>query len=255
MSNRTSSKWIASTNPTGLLHRLIWWIDKRFFRWDQLPNLARLPFIRKSYWLLVVIPVIDQILSPLLKADQIVFDLGWVSLSPISFHLSLETGIPYSWTVLYFLTVALASGSIIYEIFHPRILGRDDVVPTQRLIFHNFREVAVGLLSGSRQNHFLHSFLSMHSTNYNELAALESHDPAVTSLQEHGSEIRLSRKSIYYLANELELNDDTFDEALIDLVWFANETGAIARWLCGTAFIVAIALAVYLFAQGFMRMV
>lgn len=241
-------------------------IDKRLFRWDHLPALARLRFVQKSYVLLLVLPLLDQFFSPILNlpaGTKLVVDIGWIYVLPRDLTIAFELEMPFSWKLIYYLVLFLGCGSAINEIFAPRLIGVSwPKAATRHLVLQNFREVANGIASARRANHFMYDLLARHATNIEELlhipqeavqrAALKGEK--LISLQTGESSFRVNRYSVYYIAEHMEIKEEDFAVALEEIAWFSNETRLVARWLSGSCVLVSIALFVILIFQGMIRM-
>ena len=98
MSNENEVVWTHMSSQS-LWMRAVWYLDKRLFRWNHLPALAQLDIIRKSYLLLIVLPMLDKILSPIFMVPdglRIGLDVGWVTVLPEGSRFAIEVGIPFT---------------------------------------------------------------------------------------------------------------------------------------------------------------
>jgi len=261
--------WNSKMFKMNLIDKLFWIIDKRLFRWDHLPSLAKLRFVQKSYLFLFIIPLLDQFLSPILTlapGSRVELNLGWIYLIPGEMKISFELGMPFTWKLIYFLVFFLGLGSVISEAFMPRIIGRGNRTKvTRQLVMQNFREVANGIAFAKRANHFISDFAVRYATNSKDLTEIpklkEDIEAArkvgeiLVPLQDGQSKIRVNKYSVYYLAEHMILIEEKLEDALETIVWFLNETRMIARWICGSSFLISICIFVVLLGQGFMRIV
>lgn len=246
--------------------RTFWLIDKRLFRWQNLPSIAKLKFIQKSYLLLFLIPLLDQFLSPMFSlpaGSRIELNVGWIYVVPEELKISFELAMPFSWQLIYYLVLCLGLGSIIYEIFSPKAIGETGKTKvTNQLVMQNFREVANGILLAKRANHFIYDFCFRYTQNIEELMVLpEEHvksarakGESLIQLQDPNSDKKVNQYSVYYIAEHMKLDPSLLDEALETITWFQNETKFVARWCCGLFLLTSIGLFVALFWQGFSRM-
>jgi hypothetical protein len=261
------TNWNGKMFKMNLIEKLFWIIDKRLFRWDHLPSLAKLRFVQKSYFFLLIIPLLDQFLSPILTlapGSRVELNLGWIYLIPGEMKISFELGMPFTWKLIYFLVFFLGLGSVVSETFMPRIIGRGDGTKvTRQLVMQNFREVANGIAFAKRANHFIYDFAVRYTKNSKDLIEIpKSKINAATEvgeilvpLQDGQSIIRVNKYSVYYLAEHMIFIEEKLEDALESIVWFLNETRMIARWICGSSFLISICIFVVLLGQGFMRIV
>lgn len=242
-----------------LWYRIVWYLDKRLFRWDHLPSLAQLRIIRKSYLLLIILPIIDKFLSPIITAPdglKIALDMTWITVLPEGSKIAVELGIPFTWKCVYFLVLFVASGSILYELWCPPIVkGELPRQPTKQLILQEFRKTAMQLFSAKRMNHFMNNFLENYASNYDALQNTHPEEPDAKPLPDAKSNERLDTKSLYFIAERMNISDEKVNDAIETIIWFANEARAIARWFSGTLFCAAIGLFLFLMWQGFYQIV
>tara|TARA_R110002072_G_scaffold79755_1_gene183756 strand:+ start:260 stop:1030 length:771 start_codon:yes stop_codon:yes gene_type:complete len=249
------------------IEEVFWVLDKRMFRWDHLPSLAQISFVQKSYLLLILIPFLDQFLSPILTLPagaRVELNIGWIYVLPEGVKVSFELGMPFSWTLIYFLVLFLGLGSAMFEIFAPRVIGQANTRKiTHQLVLQNFREVANGIRSAKRANHIIYSFVANYTTNHADLVNISPEIIAKASdvgeilvpVQSRESDIRVNKYSVYYIAQHMKVPDSFLDDAFEMLMWFLNETRLIPRWICGTCFVVSIVLFTTLVLQGLYRII
>jgi|CXWL01.1.fsa_nt_gi hypothetical protein len=259
--------WDGGMYKKSRLEQLFWLIDKRLFRWDNLPSLAKLRFVQKSYLFLLLIPLADQFFSPLFTLPtgaRLELNLGWIYIVPENLKVSFELAMPFSWSLIYFLVFFLGAGSILYEIYLPRIIGRSpETKTTKQLVMQNWREVANGIMFPRRANHFIYDFAVRYTTNLDILVAPPDSDienaakagEELIPLQTGDSKTRVNQYSVYYHAEHMQLKQDELDDAIETIIWFQNETRLVVRWLCGSFFLLSICIFLILVWQGFFRMV
>lgn len=87
--------------------------ENDFVSWVLIDSLGKLRFSKSSYYYIVVVPIIvkalDKVTSPL------ILSLG-------ESELSINIDLPFSWYLFYFGAVAIAIGSLLYQIFCPEII-------------------------------------------------------------------------------------------------------------------------------------
>ncbi|ESQ17048.1 MAG: hypothetical protein N838_17430 [Thiohalocapsa sp. PB-PSB1] len=79
--------------------------DKRF-GWMHLRGLAELPFIRRSYAWVFVIPIIAKALSQI--------DESFIKITLFDYQFRVPTELPFSWSILYFSGLCFLIAYIIY---------------------------------------------------------------------------------------------------------------------------------------------
>ena len=216
---------------------------------------------------MLLIPLADQFLSPLLTLPagaRLELNLGWIYIVPEELKVSFELAMPFSWSLIYFLVLFLGAGSILYEIYCPRIIGRSpEAKTTKQLVMQNWREVANGIMNPKRANHFIYDFSVRYVDNYKSLITPPQSDidnatnacEVLIPLQKGDSNVRVNKYSVYYHAEHMDLNQEKLDDAIENIVWFQNETRLIVRWLCGSFFLAGICIFLVLLWQGLSRMV
>lgn len=116
------------------------------------------------------------------------------------------------------------------------------------------RKVALQLFTARRTNHFLGDFAERYCREWTDLKRKPNPETNELPLQEKGSNLRLDKKSVYLLAERMDLDEMKYDDELETIRWFANEARAIMRWTSGACFLVAMALFTWLLYQGFKQM-
>lgn len=258
------------------LRKVRLFIDRRILRWDGLPNLAKIGFVRTSPIFLFIIPAMHQIFYPLLilpPGTRVELVLNWLRLCRLlggrcenleGLSIAFEIGMPFSLLLIYLAVFFFSAATIIFQVLAPRFLGREEPIDTPQYIMQNFREVAKEL-SGERSNFFVDHFLKAYADNYDGLKSLSPEAinriremegyPELAPLADRACQTRMNDDSIYYYAVKMTIKEEKWDRALETIVWFQNETRWLSRYLCGACFAVAISISLYLIFRGFMRMI
>ncbi len=255
------------------------------FRWDSLKSIGDLPFIRGSAILVVILPILDKILSPIIEADFHLFlDIATFNLIAIpgdattliatlnsggKFFLPIELGIPFSLVLIYIASIILIVSNIIYQLQKPSLIG--DYKDANRMtILQNFRKLQMGLNSEEeRVDHwgkffarFPNNILSLEEEwdeledkkNILSLAQIDTSSAHFGKHKKVPKDFKLNPDTIYFYAERMLIDENNWEEALGDIKWYLNRTKRKARWFCGIGFSMTAGIAIFLVLQGFVEL-
>lgn len=233
------------TVPTRWTHfakqpnQIIWTLDKRLFRWDNLRDIALISLLNKSLVFLAIIPVIAKAILSVPTSIKVPV-LGEL------IHVDLR--LPYSWKLFYAALLCVAVARLLYQAFCPAIVRprreRTEFTgghATRQFIKQQVREIYQWLWASSRKNHFLLDFCERFAANVDDLRPM---------LPKQAEASALSKHEIYQVVEQLELREDLAAEAHEQLHWFANEARPVVRWAAGSLYVASALLLLILLVQG-----